>query len=532
MHIAVIKSVQNGKTYYSKLLRHSFRDAHGKVQKQTLLNLAPLPDDTIDLLKAHLAGRSLVEPSALFEILSSRPHGAVRAVLEAFRRLDIARLIASQPSRQRDLVCALIAARILQPDSKLATARWWQATTLPDHFDLRDATVEELYAAMDWLLRRQQRIQGKLARRHLTAGGLVLLDLSSSYFEGVTCPLAHYGHNRDGKQGKLQVNYGLLCELQGRPVAVTVFDGNVGDPRTVLPAVHPLRRRFRLERVVLVGDRGMLVQTQIAKLRQLDGIDWIGALRSGAIRKLERAGQLERADEVGLFEILQHPDYPDERLVACRNRRLAAQRAPTRESLLQATEALLEPIRASVVAGRLRGAAEIGLRVGQVRNRYKVAKHFVCDIEDDRFEYRRDRARIATEAALDGVYIIRTSLAAEDLSAADCVRSYKALTRVERALRTLKTDHLQVRPIRHRLAARVRAHIFLCVLAYYVEWHMREAWRPLLFADDELAARARTRDPVAAAEPSASAKLKKATRQSADGTPLHSFRTLLADLAG
>ena len=324
---------------------------------------------------------------------------------------------------------------------------------------------------MDWLLQRQPRIQGKLARRHLAAGGLVLFDLSSSYFEGTTCPLARYGHNRDGKQGKLQVNYGLLCELHGPPVAVTVLNGNVSDPRTVLPAVNQLRRRFRLERVVLVGDRGMLVQTQIAKLGQLDGIDWISALRSGAIRKLERAGQLERADEVGLFEILQHPDYLGERLVACRNPRLAAQRAHTRESLLQATEALLEPIRASVVAGRLQG-----------------------------------------EAALDGVYIIRTSLAAEDLSAADCVRSYKALTRVERAFRTLKTDDLQVRPIRHRLAERVRAHIFLCVLAYYVEWHMREAWRPLLFADDELAAEARTRDPVAPAEPSASAKLKKATR--------------------
>ena len=452
MHVSVIKSVQNGKVYYSKLLRSSFRDQHGKVQKKTLANLSHLPDSAIDLLKAHLAGRSLVDPSDAFDVLRSPSHGPVLAVLEAFRRLGFVQLISSRPSPQRDLVCALIAARIIRPHAKLATSRWWHSTTLPDYFDLADA--EDLYAAMDWLLQRQHRIQGKLARRHFADGGLVLLDLSSSYFEGSACPLARFGHNRDGKKGKLQVNYGLLCEPQGPPVAVTVFEGNVGDPRTVMPAVRQLRQLFGLTRVVLVGDRGMLVQARIDEFRKLDGIDWITALRSGAIRKLERAGKLDRRDE-SLFEIVQHPGYPGERLVACRNPRLAA---------------------------------------------------------------------------LDGVYVIRTSLEAEDLSAADCVRSYKALTRVERAFRTLKTADLQVRPIHHRLADRVRAHLFVCLLAYYVEWHMREAWRPLRFADDELGGRARTRDPVAAAEPSASAKRKKATRRAADGTPLHSFRTLLEDL--
>ena len=531
MHISVIRSVQNGKVYHSKLLRRSFRDAHGRVQKETISNLSPLPDEAIALLKAHFAGRTLVDPADLFQLVRSRPHGAVLAVLEAFRQLGLVRLIGSQPSPQRDLVCALIAARILRPDSKLGTARWWHATTLPDHFDLRDTTAEDLYAAMDWLLKRQHRIQGKLARRHLANGGLVLLDLSSSYFEGSTCPLARFGHNRDGKKGKLQVNYGLLCEPQGRPVAITVFEGNVGDPRTVMPTVQQLRKRFGLTRVVLVGDRGLLVQARLDELRKLDGIDWITALRSGAIRKLERAGQLERSDEVGLFEILQHPDYPGERLVACRNPRLAVQRARTRESLLQATETLLAPIHASVAAGRLQGEAAIGLRVGAVLNRYKVRKHFECTIGEAEFTYRRQPDSIAHEAALDGVYVIRTSLAAGDLSAPDCVRSYKALTRVERAFRTLKTADLQVRPIHHRLADRVRAHLFVCLLAYYVEWHMREAWRPLLFADDELAARATTRDPVAAAEPSASAKRQKVTRRAADGTPLHSFRTLLEDLA-
>ena len=533
MHISVIKSVQNGKVYHSKLLRSSYRDDNGRVQKKTLANLSHLPDPAIDLLKAHLAGRTLVEAPDVFAIVRSRNHGPVQAVLQAFRRLGLPRLLASQPSPQRDLVCAMIAARIIQPHTKLATSRWWHSTTLPGYFDIRDATADDLYAAMDWLLQRQHRIQGKLARRHFADDGLVLLDLSSSYFEGSACPLARYGHNRDGKKGKLQVNYGLLCELQGRPVAVTVFAGNVGDPRTVMPAVKQLRLRFGLTRVVLVGDRGMLVQARITALRKLDGIDWITALRSTAIRKLERAGKLDRSDsdEVGLFEILQHPDYPGERLVACRNPRLAAQRAHTRESLLQATEKLLAPIRASVAAGRLEGAAEIGLRVGAVLNHYKVRKHFECAISDSAFDYQRQQHSIDSEAALDGVYIIRTSLPAQDLSAADCVRSYKALTRVERAFRTLKTADLQVRPLHHRLADRVRAHIFLCLLAYYVEWHMREAWRPLLFADNELAERTRTRDPVAPAEPSASAKRQKATRRAEDGTPLHSFRTLLEDLA-
>lgn len=531
MHIAIIKSVQNGKLYRSKLLRRSQRDSQGRVQKKTLANLSHLPDEAIDLLKAQLAGRTLVDASAAFQILRSRAHGPIQAVLAAFRQLGLAGLLASRPSRQRDLVCAMIAARIVQPHSKLATTRWFRSTTLPDFFDLRDASAEDLYDALDWLLQRQQRIQAKLARRHFAEGGLVLLDLSSSYFEGAACPLARYGYNRDGKQGKLQVNYGLLCDLPGRPVAVTVFEGNVGDPRTVRPAVEQLRRRFGLSRLVLVGDRGMLVQARIAELHKLEGIDWITALRSGALRKLERAGRLERSDQVGLFEILQHPDYPGERLVACRNLRLAAQRAHTREELLAATEALLAPIRARVAAGRLQGAAEIGLRVGAVLNRYKVRKHFVCEISDSDFSYQRAQHKIASEAALDGLYVIRTSLAAEQLSAADCVRSYKALTRVERAFRTLKTSALQVRPIRHRLADRVRAHIFLCMLAYYVEWHMREAWRPLLFADDELAEQRRTRDPVAPAQPSDSAKLQKATRQAADGTPLHSFRTLLQSLA-
>ena len=525
MHISVIKSVQNGKTYRSTLLRASFRDKNNKVQKKTLLNLSPLPDEAVEMLRAHFAGRTLVEPSKLFRILRSRHHGAIHSVLVAFRRLGFARLLASRPSRERDLVCSLVAARIVRPDSKLATARWFASTTLPDHFRLRDVAAEDLYAAMDWLLRLQNRIQGKLARRHLADGGLVLLDLTSSYFEGSHCPLARFGHSRDGRRGKLQVNYGLLCDVRGRPVAVQVFAGNVGDPRTVGPAVRQLRKRFGLSRVVLVGDRGMLVQARIDDLRKLDGIDWISALRSGAIRKLQRDGRLDRSDETGLFEIHEHPDYPGERLVACRNAPLANRRAHKREDLLAATERQLAPIRERVAAGRLKGAAKIGLKVGEVINRYKVRKHFQLQIGENSFAYDRNQDSIEAEAALDGIYVIRTSLTQSEMAADDCVRSYKALTRVERAFRTMKTTDLRVRPIRHWRAERVKAHLFLCMLAYYVEWHMRENccsptrnWPP------------GARDPVA---PASRQRVRNARRPPARRrTASRCTRTLLADLHG
>ncbi len=530
MHVAIIASKQGGKTYYSKLLRRSFRDESGKVQKKTLANLSSLSDETLALVRGSLAGKQYVEASDAFEILRSRKHGPVAAIAAAFDRLGMIELIGSEPCRERDLVCAMIAARIIRPHSKLATTRWWKDTTLGEMFGVDDAEVDELYAAMDWLGKRQNRIQGKLARRHFRDGGLVLFDLTSSYFEGTTCPLGRRGHNRDGKKGKLQVNFGLLCDVGGCPVSVSVYAGNIGDPKTLLPEVARLQKRFGLQRVAIVGDRGMIAQTRITELKKLDGVDWITALKSATIQKLIRTSSLDvaRFDEVNLFEVL-HPDYPGERLVACRNPRLAARRAHTRESLLKATEADLAVIRKSVDGGTLRGRAEIGVRVGQAINRFRMKKHMNYEIGDTSFAFSRNAENIAREAALDGIYVIRTSLPEQDMAADDCVRSYKALTRVERAFRSMKTVNLHVRPIYHRIAQRVRAHIFLCTLAYYVEWHIREVWRDRLFSDPELEEISRTRDPVAPAERSQRAK-RKAAGWLEDGSETHCFRTLIENL--
>ena len=530
MHVAIIASKQGGKTYYSKLLRRSFRDENGKVQKKTLANLSSLSDETIALVRGSLAGKQYVEASDAFEILRSRKHGPVAAIAAAFDRLGMIELIGSEPCRERDLVCAMIAARIIRPHSKLATTRWWKDTTLGEMFGVDDAEVDELYAAMDWLGKRQNRIQGKLARRHFRDGGLVLFDLTSSYFEGTTCPLGRRGHNRDGKKGKLQVNFGLLCDVGGCPVSVSVYAGNIGDPKTLLPEVARLQKRFGLQRVAIVGDRGMIAQTRITELKKLDGVDWITALKSATIQKLIRTSSLDvvRFDEVNLFEVL-HPDYPGERLVACRNPRLAARRAHTRESLLKATEADLAVIRKSVDGGTLRGRAEIGVRVGQAINRFRMKKHMNYEIGDTSFAFSRNAENIAREAALDGIYVIRTSLPEQDMAADDCVRSYKALTRVERAFRTMKTVNLHVRPIYHRIAQRVRTHIFLCTLAYYVEWHMREVWRDRLFSDPELEEISRTRDPVVPAERSQRAK-REAAGWLEDGSETHCFRTLIENL--
>jgi transposase len=394
-----------------------------------------------------------------------------------------------------------------------------------------DATEDELYAAMDWLLAHQGRIQKKLAGRHLEDGSLVLYDLSSSYFEGAHCPLAKLGYSRDGKKGKPQVNYGLLTDVRGCPVAVSVYAGNTADPQTLMPQIDRLRNGFGIAQLVMVGDRGMIAQKAIETLRGQEGIGWITALKSGAIRTLIDQGQLQLGlfDERNLFEFT-HPDYPGERLVACRNPQLAALRAHKREDLLQATEKNLEKVRAMVRAGRLRGQDKIGVRVGKVINQYKVAKHFTLEIQDQAFAFQRKPESIAAEAAMDGLYVIRTSVPATAMTSADCVRHYKSLANVERAFRTLKSVDLRIRPIHHRLADRVRAHIFLCMLAYYVEWHLREAWRELLFADTDQAAKA-TRDPVAPARRSAAAVRKATTRMLEDGTPAHSFTTLMDELS-
>ena len=527
MHIDIVPNRSSRPTF---LLRESYREGT-RVRKRTLANLSALSDEQIDAMRAVLRGESLRPVGAVFEVSGSLPHGHVQAVSMAMHRLGFAPLLSARAQPERDLVCAMVAARILAPHTKLATTRWWSTSTLAAHFGVADADEDELYGAMDWLLARQGTIEKKLGRRHLGEGDVALYDLSSSYFEGCCCPLAKLGYNRDGKRGKLQVNYGLLTERRGCPVAVSVFEGNVADPQTLLPQVLRLKRDFGIEQVVLVGDRGMISQTAVEQLRTHEGLAWITALRSAQIRQLVECGAIQMGlfDVRNLFEIT-HPDYPNERLVVCRNEARGRLRAHKREALLAATREELERVRAMVERGRLRAAGKIGLRVGKVLHKFKMAKHFELDIGERHFSFKVLTAAVAAEAALDGLYVIRSPLTPSEMDGAELVRTYKALTAVERAFRTLKTVNLKIRPIHHRTENRVRAHIFLCVLAYYVEWHMREAWRGLLFADEDQAAKA-TRDPVAPAQRSKPAQRKASTHRLDDGTPAHSFRTLLDELS-
>jgi transposase len=529
VHVVTTRRTYKGREYTTHLLRRSYREGD-KVKNETLGNLSHLPDDVIDLVRRSLRGESFVPASERLEIVASKPHGDVEAVLRAMRRLDFASLLSSRPCREVDLVIGMVVARIVAPDTKLATTRWWHTRTLAEDLSMGKADEDDLYAAMDWLLERQDAIERKLAARHLKPGGLVLYDLSSSYFEGKCCPLAALGKNRDGKKGKLQVNYGLLTDRRGCPVAVSVFSGDTGDTTTFLPQVRKLRDAFGLQQMVLVGDRGMISSASIAELRAED-FGWITALKSGQIRTLIDDGQLQLGlfDQRNLFE-LSHPDFPGERLVACRNPELAKLRAHKRDALIAATTEELEKVCNMVARGKLKGSGEIGVRVGKVVNKYKVAKHFELTITDHSFKVSLLRKQMAAEAALDGIYVIRTGVPKRTMSSGDAVRNYKGLSSVERAFRSLKTVDLKVRPIHHHLETRVRAHIFLCMLAYYVEWHMREAWRELMFADEDQAAKA-TRDPVAPARRSAAAEEKASSKQLDDGTPVHSFHTLLEELS-
>lgn len=528
MHIDVVPN-RNSKPAY--LLRESYREG-GKVKKRTLANLSSLPIEQIERIRQILRGEQLAPMETLFESVTSAHHGHVQAVLSVMKRLGFDALLSSRPCRERDLVVAMVAARILQPHSKLATTRWWHVTTLPEILGVSDATEDDLYEAMDWLLARQERIEKKLAARHLRENGLVLYDLTSSYFEGTTCPLAALGHSRDGIKGKLQVNYGLLASPRGCPVSVSVYEGNTGDPTTLLEQVTKVKNAFGIKNLVLVGDRGMITQKQIDSLKDIQGVDWISALKTGGIRELLHSGALQMGlfDERNLFE-LTHPDFPGERLIACRNPELARMRAAKRQDLLLATTQELDKVKRMVEKGRITGKDKIGVRVGRVINKYKMAKHLVLVIDDESFNYEIRQDQVAAEAALDGIYVIRTSLPKERISAEDAVRSYKSLSDVERVFRSLKSIDLLVRPIRHRLEDRVRAHIFLCMLSYYVEWHMLEAWRPLLFADEDQVAKAK-RDPVAPAKRSKAALAKVATKRLDDDTVAHSFRTMMTELSG
>lgn len=645
------------------LLRESYREG-GKVKTRTLANLSKLPGEAITLLKRFLAGERFISTTEAFSCVDSWHHGHVQAVRDAMGKLSFDRLIGSRPCLERDRVIAMVTARILAPESKLATTRWWDTTTLPRMLALNGTDEDDLYTAMDWLLDRQERIEATLAKRHLTEDALMLYDLSSSYLEGSSCPLGALGHNRDGKKGKLQINYGLLTDDRGCPVAVSVFKGNTADTKTLLPQVQQVREQFGIESLVIVGDRGMISQTQIDELKVMPGVDWITALRSSTIHKLIDAHQvqIDLFDERSYFQ-LTHPDYPEERLIACRNPALAERRAKKRQALLDATtrelkairvllaraklqgsekiaqrvkkvigpyglaehftllideahfefrlldpdlavEALLsafekklaqvraqisrgtlqgrveiearlksiakrhkldaqvvfdigeagfhyripdrnkalkqaldgfchalERVRVLVVQGKFGGQDKIGVRVGKVINKYKVGKHFILDIRDEDFEFSVNEQKVAEEAALDGIYVIRTSVDTARMSAGDAVRSYKSLSQVERAFRSIKTVDLKVRPIHHHLETRVRAHIFLCMLAYYVEWHMREAWRPLLFCDEDQEAKM-LRDPVAPAERSDAAMDKVHTKTLDDGSKVQSFQSLIRLLSG
>jgi len=537
-HVAEITRTHGGRRYRYYLLRRTYRQA-GKVKHETLGNLSRLPATTIELIRRAVRGDALVPPDDAFEVIRSRPHGHVAAVVGTARTLGLPALLAATRSRERDLVEALIAARVLDPCSKLATARALGAETeessLGESLGVADADEDALYAAMDWLLARQGRVEQALARRHLTEGGLILYDVTSTYFEGRKCPLAKFGHARDGRRDKLQIVFGLLTNGEGCPVAVEVFEGNTADPRTLPAQLKKIRERFGIARLVLVGDRGMLTEARLREdLRPIEGLDWITALRAPAIQALAAGGalQLSLFDQQDLAEIT-HPDYPGERLIVCKNPLLAEERARKRRELLAATERELAKVAAATARAKrpLRGQARIALRVGKVLGRRKVAKHFQLEITDTSFRATRDEAAIAREAALDGVYILRTSVDADRLPTAEAVRSYKRLAAIERAFRSLKTVDLKVRPIHHRKADRVRAHVFLCMVAYYVEWHMRRAWAPLLFDDaDPAAAEAARRSVVAPAQRSPRAKAKAFTKRTEEGEPVHSFQSLLRHL--
>ena len=533
-----IETVPNRKSPPAVLLREGWREGK-RVRKRTLANLTSWPAEKVETLRRLLKNEPLVSRDDAFDITRSLPHGHVAAVLGTLHKLRLDRTIAGAASPERNRVLALITARILAPGSKLATARGLSKATARDSLasvlELGEIDEDDLYAAMDWLLERQDRIERRLAKRHLQDGALVLYDLTSSYLEGRHCALAKHGYSRDGKRGKLQIEFGLLCNHEGCPVAVEVFDGNTADPMTVGAQIDKLRQRFGLKRVVLVGDRGMLTEARIREEVEPAGLDWISALRSSAIRQLVASGTLQMSlfDETDLVE-LRCDAYPGERLMVCRNPLLAAERARKRADLLQATEGLLDRIVTATQRAKnpLTGKDHIGLRVGKAIGKYKMAKHFELDIAETSFSYQRKAEDIAAEAALDGLYVVRTSVPDGALDAAQTVRAYKRLSAVERAFRSFKTVDLKVRPIYHYASDRVRAHIFLCMLAYYVEWHMRTQLKPLLFDDDdpEAVAAART-SIVAPAEVSPSAKDKARSKRTAAGLPVHSFRTLLDDLA-
>jgi hypothetical protein len=513
------------------LLRRTYRDGT-KVRHETLANLSALPQATLEAVRVSLTGQTLVVPGQDLEVTGSRPHGHVAAVHAQAKALGLPGLL-GPAGRDRDIALALVIARVCRPASKLATTRWWTDTTLADDLGVADASTDEVYAAMDWLAGRQEAIETKLVRTHLAGAAnpdrLALFDLSSSWVTGRHCPLAARGYSRDGKKGLPQIEYGLLTDPAGRPVAVRVFPGNTADPTAFTTIVQAVKDTFKLTDMVMVGDRGMITSARVQELRELGGFGWVTALRAPAIAALAADDgplQMSLFDQVNLAEIT-HPDYPGERLVACRNPALATERARKRLALLEATDVELAKIVAAVAAGRLAGAGKIGIRVGKVVGRYKMAKHYTLDITDDTFAFTRDQDQITAEAALDGLYVIRTTMAPEQMDAAKVVATYKSLARVERDFRSIKAIDLDLRPIHHYTETRVRAHVFICMLAAYLVWHLRQAWAPLTFTDEN---RPEAADPVAPAQRSQGADHKAATKTTTDELPATSFTALLDHL--
>ena len=529
MHVSTTTRRSGDREYTATLLRRSYRQ-DGKVKKETLANLSHLPPEAIDAIRRVLAGETLMSVEDAFEIERSLPAGHVNAALAMARRLELPKLLDRSPCRERDLCMAMIVGRVIAPGSKLGTVRTLGQSTLAEELGVQGADEDDLYEAMDWLLERQDTIEDRLATRHLRDGEMVLYDVSSSYFEGRSCPLAQFGYSRDGKPGLAQIIYGLLCDSDGRPVAVEVFTGELHDDKTLPSQVAKLKDRFGLSRIVVVADRGMVTKANIELLKEASGVDWITALKAPTIKKLARSGIFQPSlfDEQNLGEITDVDEFPGERLIVCRNPLVGAQRARKREELLAATETDLEAIAHRVNHGTLLGADQIGVAVGPALKRHRMRKHFEITITDTTFAYTRKSEQITAEAALDGFYILRTSLTETDLQTPDVVRAYKNLEQAERAFGSLKGPELQIRPIHHRLAERVRAHVLICMLAYYLTWHLKAAWKPLLFTDED---RPHSPDPVSKAVRSTSAQQKAQTKRTSSGQPAHSYRTLLTELA-
>jgi hypothetical protein len=533
MHVETSRSHQvlkdgTERTYERHLLRRSYRDG-AKVRKETLANLSHLPPEAIAAVRAVLAGNTLIDAAGAVEVQRSLPHGHAAAVHAMARKLGLPALL-GPPGPERDLAYALIVSRVLRPASKLSAVSWWDDVTLGPDLGVAGASTDDAYAAMDWLVARQDGIERQLARRHLREGGMAMFDLSSSWVEGSRCELAAFGYSRDGKRGTRQIEYGLLTDKDGRPVAVRVFAGNTGDPKTFPDAVQAVRGTFGLRQMIMVGDRGMITSARIRDLRKTGGMAWITCLRGPAIKKLMAGDgplQLSLFDEQDLAEI-SSPEFPGERLIACRNPFLAAERARKREDLLRATENDLGKVAAQAAAGRLKDPAAIGLRAGKVLNKRKMAKHFIPGIGEQQISWRRDQASIDAETATDGIYVIRTPVSAETLSPAGTVAAYKDLARLERDFRSIKADDLDLRPIWHRLEDRVKAHVLICTLACYLTWHLRTAWAPLTYAGEHPPARD---NPVAPARRSRSADAKAARKTGPGDQPLRSFRDLLDHLA-